>query len=441
MHTRSGASVLARALATLALVGCASDGSPSLAAGRPDAAAPIEAAPRAAPVEPVRPGLDTLLAEEVAPLRGRRGVGLVVNHSALTRDGRHALDVLRAAPGVNLVAILTPEHGLAGLLDQAVPSGRDAASGLPIYSLYGESRRPTPDMLAGLDTLVFDIQDVGARFYTYISTLGACLEEAALNRLRVVVLDRPHPLGGTLVDGPLPDPDLVGSFTCYEALPIVHGMTIGELARLFVRRKRLDVELVVVPVTGWRRGTWFDATGLPWVDPSPNLRSLAEVLLYPAVALLEAEHALSVGRGTDRPFEYVGAPWVDGPALAAALRARRIPGLWVAPATFVPSSVDVSGRANPAYPHVGKPCRGVRLTVTDRAAFNPVLAGLHLVQAIHALHPDRVRLERLRGLVGSREVLEGLAAGEAPQALAAAWREAPGYRAFLLEREASLLYD
>jgi uncharacterized protein YbbC (DUF1343 family) len=414
-------------VACLLLAACASPD-----AG-PDAPAP---APELRPAV-VLPGLDVLLRDGCAPLRGRR-VGLVTNHSGLDRRGRHVVDLLAAAPDVTLVALLTPEHGLRGTEDERVASGVDARTGLPVHSLYGETRRPTDAMLAGLDTLVFDVQDIGARFYTYVATLGMLLEEAARRGLRVVVLDRPNPLGGDAFDGPMQDDDLVGKFTSFWPMPVTHGMTVGELARLMNERLRAD--LVVVPCEGWRRGQRFDETGLPWVNPSPNMRSVDEALLYPLVALTEANHDLSVGRGTDRPFEYVGAPWVDGERLAADLNARDLPGVWFSPVTFVPSKVDVSGRKNVAYPFAEQVCRGVRVVVTERAALRPVEAGVHLLDALLRLFPERYTVEKLRGLIGAGWVLDALRAGEAPAAIAARWRAAPAFQAFGRERARALLY-
>jgi uncharacterized protein YbbC (DUF1343 family) len=409
------------------LVACAAD-PPASARGPTAAVAPLSTV--------VLTGLDVLEREGFALLRGRR-VGLVTNHSGLDRRGRHVVDLLAAAPGVTLVALFTPEHGLRGTEDAPVASGRDPATGLPVHSLYGETRRPTDAMLAGLDTLVFDVQDVGVRFYTYGATLGLVLEEAARRGLRVVVLDRPNPLGGGAFDGPLPDEDLVGRFTSFWAVPVTHGLTLGELARLM--NARLKADLTVVPCEGWRRGTLFDETGLPWVNPSPNLRSLDEELLYPMIGLTEAG-PVSVGRGTDRPFEYVGAPWVDGPRLAAALNGRDLPGLWFDATTFVPSATDVTGRANVRYPFTGERCQGVRVVVTDRRAVRPVEAGLHLVDALLHLHPGRYRVDGLRGLVGSQAVLDALRRGEAPAAIVARWRADPRLRAFAAARDAALLY-
>lgn len=405
---------------------------------RDDPALPAGVAITAAPVSTVvLTGLDVLVRDGFAPLRGRR-VGLVTNHSAIDRAGRHVVDLLAAAEGVTVVSLLSPEHGLRGVEDAPVDSGVDARTGLPVHSLYGATRRPTEAMLAGLDTLVFDVQDVGVRFYTYVATLGMVMEEAARRGLRVVVLDRPHPTGGLHVDGPVQDPDLVGRFTSFWPMPVVHGLTIGELAWLM--NNTIAADLVVVACEGWRRGRFLDETGLPWVNPSPNLRSVDEALLYPMVALTEANHDVSVGRGTDRPFEYVGAPWIDAERLAADLNARGLPGLWFTPVTFVPSSTDVSGRRNVAYPFADQPCRGVRVSVSDRRQVRPVEAGVHLLDALLRLHPERYRVDRLRGLIGATWVLEALTRGEDPRAIVERWRSSPDLDAFRRARERVLLY-
>ena len=390
---------------------------------------------------PVLTGLDVLAREDFARLKGRR-VGLVTNHSGIDRRGRHGIDLLGTSKSVELLALFSPEHGIRGIADTHVASGVDAASGLVVHSLYGKAapdHRPTAAMLEGIDTLVFDVQDIGARFYTYIATLGGCLEVAKKHSLRIVVLDRPNPIGGDLFEGPIQDPDLVGRFTAYYPMPITHGMTVGELATLF--NANIGADLEVVRIENWRRSMRFDETGLPWVNPSPNMRSVNEELLYPMVALTESNKALSVGRGTDRPFEYLGAPWLDGEALTAELRRRALPGLWFMQATFVPAAVDVSGRKNPAYPFVGEVCRGVRIVVTDRHALRPVEAGLHLLAALRTVHPERTDLSRLRGLVGAAWVLEALEAGEDPSAVARECRSRPAFKAFARARTRALLYD
>jgi uncharacterized protein YbbC (DUF1343 family) len=353
-------------------------------------------------------GIDVLRAEGFARLRGRR-VGLVTNHTGRARDGASTIDLLRGAPGVTLVRLFSPEHGIRGTVDTDVPSSRDPATGLPIHSLYGATRRPTAQMLEGIDTLVIDLQDVGARFYTYMSTMGAVMEEAAPRGLRVVVLDRPNPVNGFAIEGPVSDEEAAG-FTAYFPMPTRHGLTLGELARLFNAEKRIGADLDVVAMQHWTRDSWFDQTGLEWVSPSPNMRNLHEATLYPGVGGIE--HAnLSVGRGTDTPFEQVGAPWIDGVALAAALNERGLAGIRFYPVTFTPTSSTYAGEA----------CRGVFLIVTDREAIRPVRVGLEIAAALFRLHPDRFDPAGTWKLVGSRKVLDALRGGGAPSALAASW--------------------
>ena len=264
-------------------------------------------------------GLDVLRAQGFAPLQGKR-VGLVTNHTGRARDGSSAIDLLHAAKNVKLVALFGPEHGIRGVLDANVPAETDDATGLPIYSLYGDTRRPTTAMLEGIDTLVIDLQDIGARFYTYMTTMAFVMEEAAKRKLPVVVLDRPNPVNGFQVEGPALDKAAL-SFVGYFPMPIRHGMTLGELARLFNAENKIGADLTVVPLKNWRREDWFDDTGLPWINPSPNMRNLVQATLYPGIGAIEDTN-LSVGRGTDTPFEQVGAPWVDGVKLADALNAR-----------------------------------------------------------------------------------------------------------------------
>ena len=248
----------------------------------------------------------------------------MTNHTGRTRDGRTTIDALHGADRVELAALFGPEHGIRGEVDDKVSDGRDSHTGLPVYSLYGAREKPTPEQTQGLDTLVFDIQDVGCRFYTYISTLGLVMEAASEQKLRVVVLDRPNPITGTRVEGPLADPDKL-SFTACHPIPVRHGMTAGELARLFRAERGLVCPLEVVPCEGWRRGDWYDATGLLWVNPSPNMRSLTAATLYPGVGLLEMTN-LSVGRGTDTPFEVVGAPYITPRPLRRRAERRRPAG-------------------------------------------------------------------------------------------------------------------
>ena len=298
----------------------------------------------ATPRGPVWTGVDVLREEGFRRLSGRR-VGLLTNRTGRARDGASTIDLLAEAPDVELAALFSPEHGIRGELDGPVPSGRDVRTGLPVHSLYGETRRPTEAMLRGLDTVVVDLQDAGARFYTYATTVAYLLEAAARHGLRVVVLDRPNPIGGREVEGPRLDRESLG-FTGYFPTPVRHGLTLGELARLFNGEREIGADLEVVPMRGWTRDHWFDETGVTWVDPSPNLRNLHQALLYPGIGAIEGAN-LSVGRGTDTPFEQIGAPWIDGPALARELNRAGLPGLRVYPVSFTPDEQPVRRGALP----------------------------------------------------------------------------------------------
>src|SRR5215217_1652826 len=304
-------------------------------------------------------GIDVLERDNFKPLAGMR-VGLVTNHTGRNREGRQTIDVLSKAPGVKLVALFSPEHGIRGLADENVSDSKDEATGLPVYSLYGDNRRPKPEQLKDLDALVFDMQDVGVRFYTYSATLGYLLEEAAKAKLPVFVLDRPNPIGGLDVDGPIADKDKI-SFTSYHTIPARHGLTIGELGQLFNRQRNIGADVRVIKMDGWRRSMWFDETNLTWINPSPNMRSLTEATLYPGVGLLETTN-VSVGRGTDTPFEILGAPWLDGQRLALYLNGRGLAGVRFVPVRFTPK----------ASVFKGEECGGVNIIITDRAQFRPV---------------------------------------------------------------------
>ncbi len=330
-------------------------------------------------------GLDVLVRDKFAPLRGLR-IGLITNHTGIDRERRRNIDLLAKAEGVTLVALFSPEHGLRGRADGKVGDTRDEATGLPVWSLYGEGRAPTPEQLAGLDALVFDIQDIGCRFYTYGSTLGESLGAAAKAKLRFFVLDRPNPIGAVLVDGPVRDGD--ASFTAWHDVPIRHGLTLGELAQMYNTERTLGADLTVVPCEGWTRDLWWDQTGLPWVNPSPNMRGLPAAILYPGVGLIEFCN-VSVGRGTDRPFEQVGAPYIDDRAFAAALNAEALPGVGFIPVRFIPASSCFSGQD----------CGGVQIIVTDRDSLNPVEVGLALARTLQRQHPAEWKGERLAKLL------------------------------------------
>ncbi|MEZ6192440.1 MAG: DUF1343 domain-containing protein [Phycisphaerales bacterium] len=364
-------------------------------------------------------GLDVLQADNFAALKGKK-VGLITNHSGINAKGEHILDLMHDSPNVEVVAIFTPEHGIRGEEDRHVDSDVDARTGLPIHSLYGKTRKPTDEMLEGVDVLVYDIQDIGARFYTYISTLGECMAAAGEHGIKFYVLDRPNPLGGTDFDGPIQDDDLVGKFTSFRPMPTTHGMTVGEIARFFNKHHGIDCDLQVVKCKGWKRGTLFDETGLPWVNPSPNMRSVNEEIIYTMVALTEANKDLSVGRGTDRPFEYLGAPWVDGDALCAELRSRDLPGLWVMRTTFIPSGTDISGRKNYPYQFIDEVCQGRAFLSQLTARRRPVEAGTHMLAALK-VHPDRYSVDK-RGLVEGSGCWMPSKAGEPVDAIVKKWR-------------------
>ena len=364
--------------------------------------------PLTAPAPRVRTGLDVLAAQDFALLRGHT-IGIITNQTGIDAQGRRGIDLLAASKNVTLQAIFSPEHGITGTVDADVPHGRDLATGRPIWSLYGPTRRPSEEMLRGLSAIVFDVQDVGARYYTYLATLQYTMEEAAKLGIAVIVLDRPNPITGRVVEGPLLDPDLT-SFTGPHAIPVRTGITIGEFARLAAAERKIPVKLTVVPLDGWERGRWFDETGLPWVNPSPNIRSVTQALLYSGIGLLEATN-LSVGRGTDTPFEHIGAPWIDGARLAETLNARGLAGVRFYPVSFTPASSKFAGEL----------CGGVFIVITDRQAVRPVRVGVEIAAALLKLFPGRLQINDAARLFGSTDGLRRLAAGEDPAAIAASW--------------------
>ncbi len=354
-------------------------------------------------------GIDVLRREGFRLLEGRR-IGLITNHTGRARDGTSTIDLLAAAPHVKLVALFSPEHGLRGQADEPVGDGVDEKTGLPVYSLYGPRRRPTAEMLRDLDTLVFDVQDIGARFYTYITTMGYALEEAAARGIRFIVLDRPNPIGGEDVEGPVADPDAL-SFTAYHPIPIRHGMTIGELALLFNAERKIGADLHVVRMEGWKRSYWFDQTSQEWVNPSPNMRSLTAAALYPGIALLETTN-VSVGRGTDRPFELFGAPWMDGQRVAEELNRRGLPGVRFIPIRFTPRASTFAGQE----------CHGVAIVVTERAALRPVRLGLEIAVLLRRLYPTQWQVEAFGRLLAHRQSLELLKSGADAETIERSWQ-------------------
>jgi uncharacterized protein YbbC (DUF1343 family)/CubicO group peptidase (beta-lactamase class C family) len=370
-------------------------------------------------------GIDVLERGGFKELQGLR-VGLITNHTGRDRAGRQTIDVLRDAPGVKLTALFSPEHGIRGQADEKVSDSVDEKTGLPVYSLYGETRRPRPEQLKNLDALVFDIQDIGARFYTYISTLGYAMEEAARARVPLFVLDRPNPIGGMETEGPVADADKL-SFIAYHTLPVRHGMTVGELARLFNEQRKIACDLRVLKMENWRRGMWLDATGQTWVNPSPNMRSLTEATLYPGVGLLETTN-LSVGRGTDTPFELVGAPWLDGQKLAAYLNGRGLAGVRFVPVRFTPRASVFKDQE----------CGGVNLIVTERARLRPVRMGLEMAVALRRLYPQEWKVEDYSRLLVNADTLERVKRADEPEAIAGSWQ--PRLEEFRRARARVLLY-
>jgi len=372
-------------------------------------------------------GLDVLRQQGFGPLRGRH-VGLITNQTGVAIDGKRNIDLMLAA-GVDVRALYSPEHGISGREDRPeISNSRDQVTGIPIWSLYQGTRRRLPDeMVVGIDTLVFDIQDVGARFYTYSCTMQYAMQEAAKRHLRFVVLDRPNPITGVHVDGPILDKDLESFVGCRE-MPVRHGMTMGELATMDNATLQLGLDLDVVRMAGWQRGFWFDSTGLGWVNPSPNIRTLNEALLYPGIAMLEASPNYSVGRGTDAPFEQIGADWIDGRRLAEWLRGRQIPGVRISPARFRPASSNFKGRW----------IEGVRFLVTNRDTFDSTRLGIEVASALLRLWPGRIDPEADRWLAGNREVLKDLEDGVDARTIVETLR-AP-LREFAESRQKWLLY-
>jgi len=420
-------------IALLAAVGAMRSGPKS--AGAPSARSSNEKERAAAParvVGQVRPGIDSLEEASFKALAGMR-IALLTNHTGLTRDGRSTIDVLNGAAaraaGVTLVRLFSPEHGIRGLLDEKVSDSVDEKTGLQVRSLYGdtpESRRPRPEDLAGLDAVVVDLQDAGCRFYTYLASMGTILEEAAKAKVKVFVLDRPNPIRADVWEGPPADDDAL-SFVAYHTTPIRTGMTIGELATLYNAERKLGADLTVVKMKGYARDLWYDETGLIWVNPSLNLRSVTQAALYPGIGILETTN-LSVGRGTDSPFEVFGAPWMDGPRVAATLNARGIAGVRFTPVSFKPLSSVFKDEA----------CSGVRITLVDRNALNAVALGIHVATALRDLHPTEWSAEKLNRLLVSRAALARFSRGETAGEITGAW--AAGAMEFEKRRAAFLLY-
>jgi uncharacterized protein YbbC (DUF1343 family) len=366
----------------------------------------------------VKAGIDVLEAHNFDLISGgssKKKIGVLTNQTGIDSQGRRTIDILAQAPGASLQVIFSPEHGVAGTLDTThVGNSLDAGTGVQVYSLYGgtdAARRPSIDLLKTLDAVVVDIQDAGSRIYTYETTLGYFLEAAAKAGIEIIVLDRPNPVTGSFVQGPIPDSGKE-SFVNYFPVPVRHGMTMGELARMFNTERNLNARLTVVPMEGWVRGDWFDATGLQWINPSPNLRSLTEATLYPGVGTVEFTN-VSVGRGTETPFELLGAPWIRGHEFAQYLNARNISGVRFVPTSFTPT----------AYPYSGQRCEGVNIVVVERNAIDAGQLGIELASALRKLYPQAYHMERLIELLPTQAVYDAVAQGQDPRRIAQDWQE------------------
>ncbi len=358
-------------------------------------------------------GLDVLVRDKFKPLEGKR-VGLITNHTGIDHQRRRNVDLLVSAPNVELKAILSPEHGLDGVHDQIdIGDTIDTLTNLPVYSLYRKNqRRPSAAMLEGLDALIFDLQDIGTRFYTYATTMAYAMEEAAQQGIPFYVLDRPNPITGLMVEGPVLDSNN-RSFTGYFPMPVRHGMTMGELATMFNAEKQINADLRVIRMEGWKRSLWFDETGLPWVNPSPNIRTLEQALLYPGVALLESLPNYSVGRGTETPFLFVGADWLDEEALLVRLHQARLPGIGFYSVRRTPAEANFSGQTIP----------GIQISILDRNVLQPTRVGLEIASALYGLHSDQIDLDSTVGLIGNHRTIEEIEAGIEPGLLWSDWEK------------------
>ena len=358
----------------------------------------------------VQTGLDVLEAQKFAPLRGKH-IGVITNHTGLDSQGRSTVDALSHATGLQVVALFSPEHGLAGRNDENVASSKDPSTGLPVYSLYGETRRPTEEMLKGIDALVFDVQDAGVRFYTYTVTMAYCMEEAAKHNIAFFVLDRPNPLGGEIVEGPMLDADKT-NFVGYLPMPVRYGLTIGELAQLFNGENHIGADLHVISMRNWHRNYFFESTGIKWIPPSPNLRTIKGSIVYPGIEILQSA-GVSVGRGTQTPFEEFGAPWLNGDEVATSLNAVHLPGLHFAGQPFIPVVGLYSGQR----------CGGVAIRIIDRFAVRSMRLGLEIAAILQRLYPKEFNSAKLIELVGNADTIQQLQSGVAPDKIVASWSD------------------
>jgi uncharacterized protein YbbC (DUF1343 family) len=371
----------------------------------------------------VKNGIDVLVAQKFAPLKGLR-VGLITNHTGHDRERVSTIDLLKGAPEVQLVALFSPEHGLRGTADEKIGDSTDEKTGLPVYSLYGETRVPKPEQLANVDALVFDIQDIGCRFYTYPATMGLAMEAAAKAGKKFFVLDRVNPINGAAIEGPIHTG--ASAFVAFHSMPLRHGMTLGEIAGMLNIERAWNCDLTVIRCDGWRRGAWFDQCSLPWTNPSPNMRSVNAATLYPGVGLLES--AISVGRGTDTPFEIVGAPYIEDANLAAELNGVQLAGIRFVPVRFTPK----------ASTFAGKECGGVQMIITDRDRLAPVDVGLTIALTLHRLYGEKFALEKMRPLLTDTATMDAIRDGKPLAQIKSAWTA--GLEDFKQRRAKYLLY-
>jgi uncharacterized protein YbbC (DUF1343 family) len=373
-----------------------------------------------------QPGIDVLEQQNFAPLKGKH-VGVITNQTGVDSQGRRTIDVLAHAEGMKLVAIFSPEHGLAGKADEKVANATDSATGLPVFSLYGDTRRPTDDMLNGIDALVFDMQDAGVRFYTFTSTMGYCMEAAAKHKIPFFVLDRPNPLGGERIEGPMLDKGRI-SFTGYFSMPIVYAMTMGELAQMFNAENKTGADLHVIEMKNWRRGETYDQTGMKWIPPSPNLHTVNEDFIYPGIETLQPG-GISVGRGTETPFEVFGAPWIQSDLLQKGMEGRNISGVHFSTTQFTPTS----------GPYSGEVCNGLKIEITDRNSFDATRVALEAADALHRAYPERFDITKLTSLLGSAATVEALINYVPAVQIISSW--SPDLAKFKVMRAKYLIYD
>jgi uncharacterized protein YbbC (DUF1343 family) len=389
----------------------------------------------------VKIGAEILIEKHLDLIKGKK-IGIVTNHTGILPDGRHIVDVLNEIEGVKIVALFGPEHGIRGEVPdgKSISHGVDAKTGIPVFSLYGEVKKPTEEMLKDIDVLIFDIQDVGARFYTYISTMSYCMEACAEMGKKFIVLDRPNPIRGVYVDGPILEPRFK-SFVGLHPIPVAHGMTVGELAKMFNDegwlKNAVKADLTVVKMENYSRKMWFDQTGLPWVKPSPNMMTLKTAIVYTATCFIEGTN-VSEGRGTQHPFEWIGAPWIDGEKLAKELNYYKLPGVKFEPISFTPTDIE-KVTVDPKYE--GEKCGGVYLNVYDREKFEPVKVGVYILYALKKLYPDKFKW-RTAGqdrLWGTDKVRLMIDEGKKPDEIIKTWED--DVKKFLSIRQKYLLYN